>query len=109
MKMAAPFDPITVQLATFGKSLAVVSEGLTPTMSPDEEACARLVSSNPLTHGHWKSTFDEAGLGSESTFERRRKDLVEKGIVEQFVNAMDTTVYRLTETGKETLGVNDVR
>ena len=87
----------------------MVSDGVTPTMTTGEEACARLVSPKPLTHGNWKAAFVEGELGAKSTFERRRKDLLGKGIVEPIENARGGTVYRLTDLGEKALGVTDVK
>ena len=104
MKYGPDFDPITIQMIEVGESLAVVSGPLTPELTPELVACVTLVSGDGITHGDWKRCFADEDLGSESTFNRYLKALVAKGFVEQHDDG-DHKLYRLTETGREAIGV----
>ena len=103
-KTAAPFDSISLTTAPSGRSLAVVSGPITPTFDRGLVACVTLVLPGGITHGDWKRAFSEAGLGSESTFNRRLKDLVAAGSVVKD-EGVDPVVYRLTDDGREAIGV----
>ncbi len=107
MKYGPDFDPITIQMIEMGESLTVVSGPLTPDLKPELVACVTLVSADGITHGDWKRAFTNGGHGSESTFNRHRKALVKEKFVEQADDG-DSSVYRLTETGREATGVTSV-
>jgi hypothetical protein len=93
-KTSAPFDPITVALAEYGDSLAVVSAPMTPELNDDLVACVRLVSLDGISHSEWKKAFTDAGLGAEKTFDRRRKALLDTGFVEKRAVGMRDRYFR---------------
>ena len=104
MKYGPAFHPINIKMIELGDSLAVVPDLVTPQLTPELTACATLVPSEGITHREWKRSFVGGELGSESTFNRYRKELVAKRFVEQH-DGGNRNLYRLTETGMEATGV----
>lgn len=107
MKYGPDFDVITIQMVEVGDSLAVVSDPVTPGLTPELMACARLVSAGGITHGDWKRAFLDSRQGKERTFDRRRKALVDACLVEPHDDG-GSTVYRLTKTGEGAAAVTKV-
>jgi hypothetical protein len=104
IKMAAPFDDITIRFESIGQSLAVVSRGVTPTLARRERTGLMLVSTASLTNKDWLTAFVEAGYGAKPTFNRALKSLKDKGYVEGG-GGVSKNLYAITEGGREALGL----
>jgi hypothetical protein len=104
MKMAAPFEKVSIQFEETGQSLAVVSRALTPILTEKERACLTLVSPESLTYGAWHKAFENAGHGSKTSFDRARRALQNKGFVEKS-NEIRRATYGITGSGRTAIGV----
>lgn len=112
-KFAAPFEPITMKLTEVplpdvgGSSCVLVSQGVSEgvnLLSADERIALTLVSGQGMARKDWMAAFVAKSGKSDSTFERIRGTLEDKGLCDSDGSGKGA-LYQLTPAGEKALGV----
>jgi hypothetical protein len=106
-KTASAFPSIPLKLHQVGDSLALVVEKVAHTLTSTDRSALQLVPAEGITNSAWQKAFRETGLGAKSTFDRRVRELVQKGAVVK-KGQHRGALYHLTDFAKKALGVTGV-